>query len=129
MLTASGLTKAYGTRVLFSDVGFSLVPGRRTALVGGNGTGKTTLLEIVVGRGTPDAGGVHRPRDLRVGYLPQERLDVPSGTVLEAMIEGAGLIAALADEVHRLQQRLATAPAAGPEASKAGAGAAKPGKK
>ncbi len=113
MLTASGLTKAFGTRVLFSDVGFSLVPGRRVALVGGNGTGKTTLLEIVVGRGVPDAGDVHKPKDLRVGYLPQERLDVPSGTVLDTAMEGAEHIAALTRDVHRLQHELATTPSSG----------------
>jgi ATP-binding cassette subfamily F protein 3 len=113
LLTASGLTKAFGTRVLFSDVGFSLVPGRRVALVGGNGTGKTTLLEIVVGHGVADAGEVHKPKDLRVGYLPQERLDVPSGTVLETAMEGAEHVAALARDLHRLQHDLATTPAAG----------------
>ena len=113
MLTASGLTKAFGARVLFSDVGFSLVPGRRVALVGGNGTGKTTLLEIVVGHGVADAGEVHKPKELRVGYLPQERLDVPSGTVLETAMEGAEHVAALARDLHRLQHELATTPASG----------------
>jgi ATP-binding cassette subfamily F protein 3 len=113
LLTASGLTKAFGTRVLFSDVGFSLAPGRRVALVGGNGTGKTTLLEIVVGHGVADAGEVHKPKGLRVGYLPQERLDVPSGTVIEAAMEGAEHVAALARDLHRLQHELATTPASG----------------
>jgi ATP-binding cassette subfamily F protein 3 len=113
LLTASGLTKAFGARVLFSDVGFSLVPGRRVALVGGNGTGKTTLLEIVVGHGVADAGEVHKPKELRVGYLPQERLDVPSGTVLETAMEGAEHVAALARDLHRLQHELATTPASG----------------
>jgi ATP-binding cassette subfamily F protein 3 len=108
VLTATGLTKSFGTRVLFSDVGFSLAPGRRSALVGGNGTGKTTLLEIVVGLGVADRGEIHRPKDLALGYLPQERLDAPEGTVLQATLAGAGNVAALADEVHRRQHELAT---------------------
>ncbi|HET7654114.1 MAG TPA: ABC-F family ATP-binding cassette domain-containing protein, partial [Acidimicrobiales bacterium] len=87
--------------------------GRRVALVGGNGTGKTTLLEIVVGHGVADAGEVHKPKELRVGYLPQERLDVPSGTVLETAMEGAEHVAALARDLHRLQHELATTPASG----------------
>ncbi|MYJ42961.1 MAG: ATP-binding cassette domain-containing protein, partial [Acidimicrobiaceae bacterium] len=54
-LTASGLSKGYGTRQLFEGVTLHLPAGRRVALVGGNGTGKTTLLEIMAGTREPDA--------------------------------------------------------------------------
>ena len=50
-------------------------PGGAIALVGGNGVGKTTLLEIVVGLQQPDEGEVHGGKDTRVGYLPQELTD------------------------------------------------------
>ena len=59
MISVSGLAKAHGGRTLFSDVSLRLVPGRRVALVGGNGVGKTTLLEIIVGLQRADAGEVH----------------------------------------------------------------------
>ena len=75
-LTASGLAKAYGARELFEDVTLHLSPGRRVALVGGNGTGKTTLLEIMAGLLEPDAGAVTKPRDARIGYLPQDLREV-----------------------------------------------------
>ena len=48
MLSASGLTRSIGTRILFRGVTLQLGPGRRVALIGGNGTGKTTMLEILV---------------------------------------------------------------------------------
>ena len=70
VLTASGLARSFGSRTLFRDVALQLGPGRRVALIGGNGTGKTTLIEILVGIHEADTGEVHRPRDLRIGYLP-----------------------------------------------------------
>ena len=60
MLTASGLSKSFGGRTLFRDVTLELRPGRRVALVGGNGTGKTTLISILLGDLDPDDGVVHR---------------------------------------------------------------------
>ncbi len=89
-LTASGLAKAYGTRQLFEGVTLHLPVGRRVALVGGNGTGKTTLLEIMAGLIEPDAGTVTRPRDARIGYLPQDLREVHEGTVRSHVMAGAG---------------------------------------
>ncbi len=89
MLTGSGLKKEHGNRLLFQDVTFELRPGRRVALVGGNGVGKTTLLEIVVGLQEADAGAVHKPSDYLIGYLPQELTESWSGTVLDEVLGGA----------------------------------------
>ena len=109
MLTASGLTKAFGERVLLRDVTLTLVPGRRIALVGGNGAGKTTLLEILVGDQEPDAGTVTRPADQTVGYLPQDLPGTATGTVLEEVLAGAHETAALSHRLHDLQHRLEAA--------------------
>ena len=108
LLTASGLSKAYGDRTLFSDVAIQLSPGRRIALVGGNGTGKTTLLEILLGLTDPDTGEVHRPREMTLGYLPQDPTGNPEGTVLEEVLSGAGQLASLAEDLRQLEARLGT---------------------
>jgi len=105
-LTASGLSKGYGTRRLFEGVTLHLPAGRRVALVGGNGTGKTTLLEIMAGRRAPDAGAVTKPRDARIGYLPQDLRDVSDGTVRQYVIAGAGPLAGLAGTLKELEGRL-----------------------
>ncbi len=105
-LTASGLSKGYGTRQLFEDVTLHLPAGRRVALVGGNGTGKTTLLEIMAGMIEPDAGTVTKPRDARIGYLPQDLGDVSDGTVRQHVIAGAGSLAELAGTLKELESRL-----------------------
>ena len=106
MLAASGLTKAYGVRRLFADITLSLAPGRRVALVGGNGAGKTTLLEILAGIGEPDAGTVSKPRDARIGYLPQDLGEVSEGTVRRQVTAGAGRLAELARTLEELEGRL-----------------------
>ncbi|MEO1063232.1 MAG: ABC-F family ATP-binding cassette domain-containing protein [Actinomycetota bacterium] len=106
MLAASGLAVAHGSRTLFSDLSIRLLPSQRTALVGGNGVGKTTLLEILVGLNEPDAGEVHRPKDLRVGYLPQDLETEVEGTVLEEAISGADHLTELAKRLHHLEGRL-----------------------
>ena len=88
MLTASNLGITFGARRLFKDVTLELRPGRRIALVGGNGAGKTTLIGMLMGEVEPDEGAVHRPSDLRIGYLPQDLADDPQGTVLEEAMAG-----------------------------------------
>ena len=105
-LTASGLAKAYGDRRLFEGVTLHLPAGRRVALVGGNGTGKTTLLEIMAGMIEPDAGTVTKPRDARIGYLPQDLSEVSDGTVREHVIAGAGRLAQLSGTLKELESRL-----------------------
>jgi ATP-binding cassette subfamily F protein 3 len=88
VLTASNLGITFGARRLFKDVTLELRPGRRIALVGGNGAGKTTLIGMLMGEIEPDEGAVHRPSDLRIGYLPQDLADDPQGTVLEEAMAG-----------------------------------------
>ncbi|WP_428117139.1 ABC-F family ATP-binding cassette domain-containing protein [Candidatus Poriferisodalis sp.] len=107
MLSASSLAKSYPPRRLFSDVDVQLEAGRRIALVGGNGIGKTTLLEILAGVGQPDEGQVHVRGGTRIGYLPQELDEAGDGTVLETTLAGAGDFTEMSAELGRLSERMA----------------------
>lgn len=111
MLTISGLTKSHGDRTLFRDVTFQLSPGRRVALIGGNGVGKTTICEIIVGLQDPDSGEVSRPNDYVIGYLAQELLDEPTDTVVAEVMAGAGEVLALEAELTELNHAMAAAEA------------------
>ena len=102
MLTASELSRSFGPRTLFSNVSLQLGPGRKVALVGGNGTGKTTLLEILVGIQSPDQGKVHRPKELRVGYLPQELPPETGRSVFQQVMLGAEQVTYLSGEIEKL---------------------------
>ena len=117
MISVSSLEKGHGGRTLFRDVSFRLLPGRRIALVGGNGVGKTTILEIVVGHQRADAGEVHRTKDLTVGYLPQDLTDEVNDTVLAHVMAGAGELAGMEEELRSLEADMASPDAAKAEAA------------
>jgi ATP-binding cassette subfamily F protein 3 len=117
VLTVSNLSKSHGDRVLFRDVTFQLSPGRRIALIGGNGVGKTTICEIIVGLQDADDGEVSKPNDYRIGYLPQELMEAWSGSVLDEVLRGSGGILALETELRRLEALVAEADDAEAEAA------------
>ena len=108
MLTVSGLSKAHGARTLFSDVTLQLSDGRRIALIGGNGVGKTTLLESIMGVQDPDGGVIHRPKDLRIGYLAQELPEATGRSVLAETLDGAEHIRDIAGRLRALEAELET---------------------
>ena len=108
MLTVSGLTKAHGARQLFRDVTLQLSDGRRVALIGGNGVGKTTLIESIMGVQDPDSGVIHKPKDLRIGYLAQELPEATNRSVLAETLDGAEHIRSIADRLRKLEHELET---------------------
>ena len=72
MISVENLTKGFGPRILFENVGFKINPQERVGLVGRNGHGKTTLFRILVGAEQPDAGTVTLPKNYRIGYVQQQ---------------------------------------------------------
>ena len=106
MLTASGLTKSFGPRTLFTNVSLQLGPSRRIALIGSNGTGKTTLLEILTGLQEADAGEIHKPQEMKIGYLPQELEASKGKNVLQEVLSGAEDTNQLATQLKKLSLEL-----------------------
>ncbi|MFQ5482119.1 MAG: ATP-binding cassette domain-containing protein, partial [Nitrospinaceae bacterium] len=72
MIHLRNLHKQFGSKVLVQDARFHLRPGERVGLVGENGTGKTTLLRMILGREPIDAGTVTVRKGARLGLLEQE---------------------------------------------------------
>lgn len=104
MLTVSNISKSYGVISILERVSFTVGAGERVGLIGPNGCGKTTLLHIITGQLSPDAGGVLlTPSDARVGYLEQGFTQHGEQTVAqflqageEALVEAEAQVAALA---------------------------------
>jgi len=72
LASLKGIYKSYGEKVVLEGVDWQITDGKRIGLVGPNGVGKTTLLEVIAGYKEPDRGVVHRRKSLRIGYMQQE---------------------------------------------------------
>jgi ATPase subunit of ABC transporter with duplicated ATPase domains len=73
VIEANGLSKAYGDKLLFDNLSFSLPPGGIVGVIGPNGAGKTTLFKLIRGEEQPDAGSVRIGETVRLGYVDQSR--------------------------------------------------------
>jgi ATP-binding cassette subfamily F protein 3 len=87
MITIQNVKKQYGKQVLFSDLSVSFTPGQRIGLIGPNGSGKTSLLRMILGIERPDGGIISVPTDLTIGYLPQEVAEFGCKSPLEVILE------------------------------------------
>jgi ATP-binding cassette subfamily F protein uup len=92
LLTLDNVSLAYGHVALLDRVELVLEPGEKVALIGRNGTGKSSLLKILAGSVPPDDGVVWRQPGLRLAYVAQEPAFVAGQTVFEAAAEGLGEI-------------------------------------
>ena len=86
-LTVEKLSKSIGEKELFSEITFGLEKGQKTALIARNGTGKSTLLNIIAGYDVPDSGQVVIRNDITVSYLPQMDRFADNFSVLDAMFD------------------------------------------
>ncbi len=87
-LQVENLTKSFGADVIVSGITFGVAEGEKIGLIAKNGTGKSTLLNILAGEDTPDSGTVIYRNDLRVGYLPQMPTFEGSRSVMDTCLWG-----------------------------------------
>jgi len=85
LLSADNISKAYTEKWLFNGITFGIAKGEKVAMVGANGTGKTTLLKTIAGEISPDSGNISLANNCTVGYLPQEPVLDENKTVLETI--------------------------------------------
>ena len=104
MITATNLSKTFGTRHLFTDCNLQLDKGQRVGIVGANGAGKSTLLRILMGSEDSSTGDVNRPNAARMGVLDQDWFSVEDERVIDvAMMGDAELWAALQEKEVMLE--------------------------
>jgi len=107
MLSLQNAGKRFGPRVLFLEANWLIRSKERTALVGANGTGKSTIMKVLAGMETLDYGGLQQTRGMSIGYLPQEGLALAGRTVFEECLTVFDELREMAREVERLGGQLA----------------------
>jgi ATP-binding cassette subfamily F protein 3 len=111
MLQLQGAGKRFGNKLLFENVNWLITPDERTALVGANGTGKSTLMKILAGNdsheGGLDYGTMQLTKGMSIGYLPQDGLSLSGRTVFEECLSIFDELRAMETELEGLYIALA----------------------
>ena len=88
MISLNELSLHYGSKLLFDDVNLLLTSGKRYAIVGANGTGKSSLLRLIMAQETPSLGDVLMPKGVTVGWVKQDHFRYEDQRVLDVVIQG-----------------------------------------
>lgn len=106
MISIEGLSVAFGGNTLFDNITYVINKKDRIALVGKNGAGKSTMLKIIAGLQAPTSGNVNIPKDLTVGYLPQQMNLSDTRTVMEEAEQAFSHIFELQSRIERMNTEL-----------------------
>src|ERR1700690_4158290 len=115
MLQLSAAGKRFGPRILFEDANWLITPNERTALVGANGTGKSTLLKVLAGSESLDYGTLQRTRGMTIGYLPLGGLALSGCSVFAESLSVFAGLQSMEQELETLSTSLAELDPATPE--------------
>jgi len=107
MLQLADAGKRFGHKLLFEHANWLITSGERTALVGANGTGKSTLMKTLAGLDTLDEGSVQRTRGMSIGYLPQDGLALSGRTVFDECLTVFEELRSIEQELETLSASLA----------------------
>ena len=102
MIQLSGAGKRFGHKLLYDNLNWLITPNERSGLVGGNGTGKSTLLKVIGGMDTLDMGELTQTKGVTTGYLPQDGLSLSGRTVFSEVMSVFDRLRALEVEMEAL---------------------------
>ncbi len=115
MLSLQNAGKRFGPRILFLEANWLVRSREKTALVGANGTGKSTLMKVLAGLESLDYGSLQQTRGMSIGYLPQEGLRLSGRTIFEECLTVFDQLRAMEGEIERLAGQLTELDHASPE--------------
>jgi ATP-binding cassette subfamily F protein 3 len=115
MISLQNAGKRFGPRVLFLEADWLIRSREKTALVGANGTGKSTLMKVLAGLETLDYGALQQTRGITIGYLPQEGLRLAGRNIFEECLTVFDDLRDMAREIERLAGQLTELDHASPE--------------
>ena len=106
MISLENISIGFQEKVLFDNLNWRIPRGSRIGLVGNNGTGKTTLFRTIVGLAHPDKGNITLPRNRRIGYLPQDLIELKSNIDLISYLKEKSGIAKLEHSLKACEEHL-----------------------
>ncbi len=106
IVTLRNIHIAFGREVVLDKLNLQLHPNEKVGMIGANGSGKSTILRLIVGQIDPDMGQVVKQRGLRIGYLPQEATFSSNRTVLEEMHAGFEHLFKLQQAIHTVSHEM-----------------------
>jgi len=109
ILTVSNLSHGFGDRAIFNNVSFRLLPGDHIGLVGANGEGKSTFMNIVTDKLMPDEGTVEWAKNVRIGYMDQHAKLQPGNTIRDVLRTAFDYLYDMEKRVHAICDRMAEA--------------------
>ncbi|TNE44173.1 MAG: ABC transporter ATP-binding protein [Deltaproteobacteria bacterium] len=115
MFVLQDVSLQFGGRYLLDDVAWQVREADRVALIGGNGVGKSTLMKIIAGQLTPDAGNVSAPKGSTFGYLPQDGITFEGRSLMDEVRSVFAEILNTEKELRALEERLASVDESDPD--------------
>ncbi|MBQ4091809.1 MAG: ABC-F family ATP-binding cassette domain-containing protein, partial [Firmicutes bacterium] len=109
ILNVEKLSHGFGDRAIFEDVSFRLLKGEHIGLVGANGEGKSTFMNIVTGKLMPDEGKVEWSKNVRVGYLDQHTVLTQGMTIGDVLRSAFSYLFELEEKMNRICDELGSA--------------------
>lgn len=106
IISANNITKYFGEDKVLSDVSIQINKDERYAICGSNGTGKSTLLKILINELTPDSGEVNIAKNIRIGYLAQYNDNSSNDTILNTVINAREDLIHMENELSILEQNM-----------------------
>ena len=110
ILSVEHLSHGFGDRAVFHDVSFRLLKGEHIGLVGANGEGKSTFMNIITGKLQPDEGKVEWARHVRAGYLDQHTVLEKGMTIRQVLKSAFAFLFEMEEQMNQICDQMASAP-------------------
>jgi ATP-binding cassette subfamily F protein 3 len=106
IVTLTELHKSFASDIVFDKLNLQIFEREKVGMVGANGSGKSTILKLIVGELTPDMGSVYVQKGLKIGYLPQEPHFEGSRTILEEMLDSFQNLFSLQEKINKVSTEM-----------------------
>lgn len=109
ILNVENLTHGFGDRAIFNDVSFRLLKGEHIGLIGANGEGKSTFMNIITGKLMPDEGNIEWAKNVRIGYLDQHTVLEKDMTIRDVLLSAYAFLFDLESQMNEICNKMGEA--------------------